>query len=137
MSSHCICLNFRKMFLFFPKILTLKCLPFAIMAILIETSSLLSLAKMYTHTLALVVSINPIQVTAVHHSSARGPPNYLMLLPNYCLILGKNSFLSQQDIRSLCVFPSVYLIHYSTNLSLSLSVDLWLVTCCSKMLFDH
>lgn len=41
-----------------------------------------------TRTQLLVVSINPIQVTAVHHSLARDLPNYLMLLPNYCLIPG-------------------------------------------------
>lgn len=111
-----------KMFIFFPKLLTQKSLPFVKMAILIETSSLLSFAKIYTGSQLLVVSINPIQMTAVHHSSARGLPNYLMLLPNYCLMPEKNSFLSQQDIQCLSSPPFTSFITVQISLCLFLSI---------------
>lgn len=51
----------------------------------------------------MLVSVNPIQVTAVHHSSARGLPNYLMLLPNYRLMPGKKIASRHSRTFGLCV----------------------------------
>lgn len=92
---------------------------------------LLSHFKKQPHNKLLVVNVNPIQVTAEHHSSARGLPNCLMLLLNYCLIPEKNSFSSQQDI---CLVSVCHLPH---SLQYKSQVPFCQYVTCSMLLRDN